>query len=357
MRWDLFCRVVDNHGDIGFGWRLAADLAARGEHVRFWVDDAGALAWMAPRGAAGVDVGRWDEAVFARPSADVVVETFGCGLPDAFAAASAARSRPPVWIDVEYLSAEAYVERSHGLASPQQLGPAAGLTRWFFYPGYTACTGGLLHESDPEARRTGRSRAGWFESAGLADLIGAAEGMRLVSLFCYRNPALPDLLDSLAEAPTLLLAATGHAAQQVQRVLGPALRRGALRAVLLPPLEQVGYDRLLHACDLNFVRGEDSWVRAQWAEVPFVWQIYPQADDAHVAKLDAFLDLFLRNAPASLASDLRRVFAAWNGLAGWAGLPTPGPWRAHCTAWSAGLRAQPDLATRLLRFATAKMLK
>ena len=33
MQWDLFCRVIDNFGDIGVCWRLAADLAGRGEAV------------------------------------------------------------------------------------------------------------------------------------------------------------------------------------------------------------------------------------------------------------------------------------------------------------------------------------
>jgi uncharacterized repeat protein (TIGR03837 family) len=42
--WDIFCRVVDNYGDIGVCWRLARQLAA--EHscqVRLWVDDIEAL--------------------------------------------------------------------------------------------------------------------------------------------------------------------------------------------------------------------------------------------------------------------------------------------------------------------------
>jgi len=59
MQWDLFCRVIDNFGDIGVCWRLAADLAGRGEAVRLWTDDAGALAWMAPQGAPGVQVCAW----------------------------------------------------------------------------------------------------------------------------------------------------------------------------------------------------------------------------------------------------------------------------------------------------------
>ncbi len=356
MRWDLFCRVVDNHGDVGFAWRLAGDLASRGERVRFWIDDASSLVWLAPRGVPGVDVGRWDEAAFARPVADVVVETFGCGLPDAVAATMAAQSRPPVWIDIEYLSAETYVERSHGLPSPQQLGSGAGLTRWFFYPGYGAGTGGLLRDPSPTAPTFPDRDPRWLTATGIGstDVDMAA---RRVSLFCYDAVRLEDLLDTLAVKPTLLLATAGLAARQVQRALGPGMGRGQLRAVMLPLLEQVAYDEMLRACDINFVRGEDSWVQAQHAGVPFVWQIYPQAEGAHVVKLQAYLDRFLQAAPPSVDAEVRRVFEAWNGLAPWAGLPATGPWSAHCAAWRDRLALQSDLTTQLLQFAAARMLK
>ena len=50
-RWDIFCQVIDNYGDIGVCWRLAAELAARGVQVQLRIDNASALAWMAPQGA------------------------------------------------------------------------------------------------------------------------------------------------------------------------------------------------------------------------------------------------------------------------------------------------------------------
>ena len=75
MRWDVFCRVIDNLGDVGVCWRLARDLAARGDTVRLWIDDASALAWMAPGGATGVEVGAFDA---AGDPGEVVVEAFGC---------------------------------------------------------------------------------------------------------------------------------------------------------------------------------------------------------------------------------------------------------------------------------------
>ena len=120
LHWDLFCRVIDNHGDLGVCWRLAADLAERGHSIRLWVDDASALAWMAPAGHTGVTVHHWPQPWHDDPAqtpGDVVVEAFGCELPDAFVARMARHSRAPVWLNLEYLSAEDYVERSHGLPS------------------------------------------------------------------------------------------------------------------------------------------------------------------------------------------------------------------------------------------------
>lgn len=343
MQWDLFCRVIDNHGDAGVCWRVAAELAARGEAVRLWMDDASMLRWMAPRGAPGVEVIAWTDPAPGLAPGDVVVEAFGCDPPEGFVARMAAAPTPPAWLNLEYLSAEGYVERSHGLPSPVTAGPGAGLVKRFFYPGFTQRTGGLLRERDLAARRTAFDRGAWLRQHGIAD-----PQARVVSLFCYEPPALAGLLRQLAAGPqrTHLLVTAGRARAAVE-ALG-ARDGGALRLHFLPLLTQREYDELLWACDLNFVRGEDSVVRGLLAGVPAVWQIYPQDDGAHVAKLKAFID-WLQPPP-----DLRDFFLAWNGVA-------PGPlppldiagWRA--TAASTLDRAQglPELAAGLLRFAGA----
>jgi uncharacterized repeat protein (TIGR03837 family) len=258
----------------------------------------------------------------------------------------AERAEPPAWINLEYLSAETYVERSHGLPSPVNVAPGRVLEKRFFFPGFTDRTGGLLREPGLLAARQAFDRAGWLREQGIA----TQPGERMVSLFCYDNPALPGLLDALGTAPTLLLAAPGAPAVQVGALLGATLRRGALRAHLLPWLTQPGYDRLLWSCDMNFVRGEDSFVRAQWAGRPFVWQIYPQQGGAHGAKLHAFLDRLLDD--AAIAAPLRTFWLGWNGLQPLpATLPSHEPWRALCESWRDKLLAQPDLTTRLLGFA------
>ena len=350
MQWDLFCRVVDNFGDIGVCWRLAADLASRGEQVRLWVDEASALRWMAPAGAVGVSVLPWPSGDGGAAPGDVVIEAFGAELPASFVQRMAQAPHACVWINLEYLSAQPFVERAHRLSSPQLNGPGAGLRKWFFYPGFTTCTGGLIREIELPLRQQEFDARAWLSVQGVS--VRARE--RIVSLFCYEQPALPALLDQLGRAdqrPTLLLATSGHAARQVSDHLGPSLRHGALRAVLLPALTQRDYDHLLWTSDLNFVRGEDSFVRAQWAGKPFVWQIYPQHDAAHIAKLDAFLARFLAGAEAVLATDVHRFWYAWNTPDDdLPVLPAAADWQRLCAAWRGGLLDQPDLTTQLIGF-------
>ena len=345
--WDVFCRVIDNHGDLGVAWRLCCDLADRGEQVRLWVDDAAALAWMAPQGHRGVEWVAWTDPAPDLAPGSVVVETFGCNPPPGFVQRMAAATPAPAWINLEYLSAEAYVERCHGLPSPVNVGPGRMLAKRFFYPGFSARTGGLLREPGLMPARRAFDRQAWLCASG----IDVQPGERLVSLFCYENPALAALLDLIDNAPTLLLVPPGAPTRQVSALLGPTLQRGALRARLLPYLTQPGYDRLLWACDLNFVRGEDSFVRAQWAGKPFVWQIYPQLDGSHAVKLHAFLDRMLAPADDALAAPLRGLFLGWNALAPLpTALPAAAPWRGLCAGWRDGLLAQVDLTRQLIEF-------
>jgi uncharacterized repeat protein (TIGR03837 family) len=344
MLWDVFCKVIDNHGDIGVCWRLACNLALRGQAVRLWIDDASALAWMAPGGHPGVQVGPWTADSVFPASGDVVVEAFGCDLPEGVVAQMAARAQPPRWINLEYLTAEAYAERAHRLPSPVLSGPGAGLVKHFFYPGFTPRTGGLLREPGLLERQSRFDRRAWLRGMGLDP-----EAARTVSLFCYEPGALPDLLQQLERGPepTQLLVTAGRATAAVRAQLAgkPDSHPGPMLSVAyLPLLTQHDYDHLLWSCDFNFVRGEDSLVRALWAGRPFAWQIYPQHDDAHHAKLHAFLAWL--DAPPSL----QRFHDGWSGIA--PGLPPLDfeGWRICVQDARERLLRQDDLATQLLRF-------
>ncbi len=90
-------------------------------------------------------------------------------------------------------------------------------------------------------------------------------------------------------------------------------QRGALTVRVLPFVEQARYDELLWACDINFVRGEDSFVRAQWAAKPLIWQIYPQHDGVHMQKLRAFMAIYCAGLTPAAAQALQPLWEAWNG--------------------------------------------
>jgi uncharacterized repeat protein (TIGR03837 family) len=342
LLWDVFCKVIDNHGDLGVCWRLSAQLAERGHRVRLWVDDPSALAWMAPGVLTGVNVRPWHgDPPAGLPPADVLIEAFGCDIPEAWVLAVAPRPGP--WINLEYLSAEPYVERMHGLPSPVLRGPLAGRTKHFFYPGFTATTGGLLRETDLSARQAQFDRSAWLQTHCPGWL-----GERVVSLFCYEPANLGAWLDQLrqpGQAPTRLLVAPGRPAAAVRQHLGMAVRHGPLHITWRPHCSQVGFDELLWASDLNVVRGEDSLVRALWAGKPLIWHIYPQDDGAHHAKLRAFLDWL--GAPA----DMRAQHTFWNADAP-APVPAQAPdtWAAAVAAARQRLLAQNDLLSQLQGF-------
>lgn len=322
-RWDIFCAVVDNYGDIGVTWRLARQLVAEhGQQVRLWVDEPAALAhlWpaanphLAQQALAGVDVWRWDAQVEHAEPADVVIEAFACELPAAYIARMAAQPRPPLWLNLEYLSAEGWVEGCHGLPSPQ-----AGLKKHFFFPGFTAKTGGLLREQGLMAAQAGFDRRAFLQTLNVP--LAHLEQALLVSLFAYADAPLASLFAAWQadSAPVIALLPAGRlvplAAQALgvkQLAVGDVLTRGALTLVVLPFLPQDDYDQLLWSCDLNFVRGEDSFVRAQWAAAPMLWHIYRQADDAHLDKLNAFLDRYVSGLAAKQAALVRQVQLAWN---------------------------------------------
>ena len=370
-RWHVFCKVVDNFGDVGVCWRLARELAhEHGVDVTLVVDDLDGLARMAPgveRAAlqqrhAGVTIARWTDPLSRASPTDVVVEAFGCGLPDAYVEAMAAQPRSPAWFVLEYLSAEPWIDGAHGLPSPH---PRLPLVRRFWFPGFTKATGGLLRERGLFALRDAFQRDQAAQSAFWRSL-GAprVDGELRASLFCYPHAGLPALFDAWADGdvPVGCVVPEGVASGALDAWTGGAVphpgspvTRGRLTLHAIPFLPQDAYDRLLWACDVNVVRGEDSFVRAQWAARPFVWHVYPQSERTHHRKLDAFLDRYAADLDAPAATAARRLFAAWNDVPGTVPLDAAWlEWAAcrpqlgeHGRAWSERLAELPELASAL----------
>jgi len=373
--WDIFCTVVDNFGDVGVTFRLARQLVAEhGMDVRLWVDDLSAFARLCPGADAtaeqqwhdGVNVCFWAKDWQAAEPADVVIEAFACHLPAAYIEVMKARNPRPLWLNLEYLSAEEWVTGCHGLPSLQ----SSGIQKFFFFPGFRTTTGGLLREAGLIERRHAFELNPAAQQAFLADLeiypqAGDSQGhVRLISLFAYEHAGLGSWLECLAgdSRPTHLLVPVGRVIGDVQRWLGvEGLDAGAvhvrdnLTVQVLPFVRQEDYDRLLWCCDFNVVRGEDSFVRAQWAGKPLIWHIYEQDDDAHWAKLDAFLELYLTGLSAEAGAALTEVWRNWNAgqdmAQSWKTLETyRGELAAHAERWCLEQALQDDLTTALVHF-------
>jgi uncharacterized repeat protein (TIGR03837 family) len=371
----IFCKVVDNYGDIGICWRLARQLQA--EHdmaVTLWVDDLASFRRICPavevslavQSVDKVTVRHWrgqDEHYAPDEVADIVIEFFACDIPPLYIEAMAQRTPRPVWLNLEGLTAEEWVEGCHRLPS---MHPRLKLTKHFFFPGFTSRTGGLLREAGLEDARLAfieqRQQHDFLRGLGLPD---AEIDAFLVSLFCYPHAPVAGMFAAWqgGDEKITCLVPEGVAAQAVEDFLGAPARagtvatRGALTVRVLPFVPQPDYDRLLWACDLNFVRGEDSWVRAQWAGKPFVWHIYPQDENLHHKKLRAFLDNY-----APEIDSVGRFMLHWNGAHAQAP-DWPALWmalradqariEARSATWHDQMLGNGDLATNLLAFAAS----
>ncbi|MDB5791233.1 MAG: elongation factor maturation arginine rhamnosyltransferase EarP [Massilia sp.] len=371
----IFCKVVDNYGDIGICWRLARQLQREhGVAVTLWVDDLASFRRICPevdvqaseQTVQGVLVRHWrgQEDSFAPGDvADIVIEFFACDIPPAYIEAMARCAPRPAWLNLEGLTAEEWVEGCHRLPS---MHPRLKLTKHFFFPGFTAQTGGLLREGELERERrdfASDPNAARAFLRGLGLLEPEIDGLK-VSLFCYPHAPVAALFDAwrTGAEPMTCLVPEGVAPEAVEAFLGSPGRagavatQGALTLRVLPFVPQPDYDRLLWACDLNFVRGEDSWVRAQWAGKPFVWHIYPQDDNLHHKKLRAFLG---RYSSSRAGIDSLSAFSLhWNGAAGegdwralWSALRQDGARiEARSAEWQADMLKNGDLASNLLGF-------
>jgi uncharacterized repeat protein (TIGR03837 family) len=369
-RWDIFCTVVDNFGDIGVTWRLARQLVA--EHsmaVRLWVDDLRAFERLCPdidinaaqQWQQGVEVRQWSADWQPTEAADVVIAAFACQLPSAYMEAMAAREKPPLWMNLDYLSAEDWVVGCHGLPSVKY----KSVQKFFFFPGFRKGTGGLLRESGLLERRRQFQQSPQAQQEFLQGLgIDRAPNAQLISLFAYENTGLASWLDAMADdsTPTHLLVPEGRILGDVERWLkvdgltaGAVHVRGALTVQVLPFVRQDQYDLLLWSCDFNAVRGEDSFVRAQWAGRPLLWHIYRQDEDIHLDKLDAFLALYTQGLSGPAREAISGLWRAWN-----AGETMTDHWKStrkhwpelekHAETWCLEQALQADLAAALVQF-------
>ncbi|HSH54696.1 MAG TPA: elongation factor P maturation arginine rhamnosyltransferase EarP [Methylotenera sp.] len=380
-RWDIFCKIVDNYGDIGICWRLSQQLANEHQlNIRLLIDDLEIASHIITNLDAtkqqqtinGIEICTWDES--SNECADVVIETFGCNLPEPYI--QQMQAYKTLWINLEYLSAESWVSDFH--AKPSQH-PTLSLTKHYFFPGFADATGGLIREKDLIKQRDAflNSKAlqtkFWQKIEGPSKTDFAPDSIK-ISVFCYPQAQIESLLRTLQNSKKRInlylpfnsvLTTFNTLLTDVKLNIGDIIQKNNLTVHILPFLSQDEYDRLLWACDLNFVRGEDSWIRAIWAGKPFVWQPYLQAEDTHIIKLNAFLDIYTNEASAEVKNLLYKSCLAWSGQAEkqspiqdnipksevWQHLITQLPaLHAYAEQRADAFISQPDLATKLVIF-------
>ncbi|MDA8416164.1 MAG: elongation factor P maturation arginine rhamnosyltransferase EarP [Betaproteobacteria bacterium] len=363
--WWIFCRVIDNFGDAGVSWRLSCQLSRHlGHPVDLVIDDWQTLARLEPAlgdeplenraiTTRGVRVWSWrrlEEQPEKLETSDpqVLVSGFSCELPEAVRFGLQQWKVAPLWILFEYLSAEAWVDDCHARPSPISSYPGQ---RYFYFPGFTRYSGGLLREpgllDDRDDWQQNHSRPGWV-----------AQAQRWLTLWAYPEAPWLALHEAICQDPELWGWCLFEGAALTNCILEHGLASIPVRVI--PFQTQGNYDVCLWDADLNLVRGEDSFVRAQWAGKPLLWHIYPQEDGSHWNKLNAFLDIYLDGVEHSLAMAIRALFLAWNGKGAivhcWQQVREQwGLWELHARYWSRTLAMQPDLVTRLVEFVENKL--
>jgi uncharacterized repeat protein (TIGR03837 family) len=387
--WAIFCSIVDNYGDIGVCWRLAKGIASAHDQlqklqfqtsVTLYIDDLvsaqkiiPALSAYSPNHPLVIDQVNivHIQDIAHTDVADVVIEAFACGLPQAYL--QVMETHQSCWIVLEYLSAEDWVKDFHEKPSAH---PTLAIEKYYFFPGFTSDTGGLIRE--PSALKSQDT----FNAQNFLSQLVHCEGLALnanaiyISLFCYHQANIHALFTSLANQPKEInlflpyndnLSALTDFFTEDSYQIGEVIQKGNLRIYVLPFISQLDYDHLLQACDLNFVRGEDSWVRALWASKPCIWQPYIQAEDAHIAKLNAFLQTHypLHGNDDAIPALIHEAHLTWsnaqqatsaNGDIWHTLLDQLEAIKQYQMIQTQQLAKQPDLVTQLMRF-TQKKLK
>jgi len=309
----------------------------------------------------GVEIFDWDKAndlIQAGGPPDVILETFSCELPQPYVE-KIREGNIPLIINVEYLSAEPWTVEAHGL--PSIPSNPNDLPRYFYYPGFSSDSGGLLQgkssNTNEDSTYVPRSLEQIFRE------LRPKEEVPKVLIFTYGGQKLERLLDQIKESqtPVDLLICDEPNIKTVENWLGESIsepkQRGPIQYISMPFVPQDDFDWLLNECDLNIVRGEDSFVRAQWAGKPFIWDIYPQDVDAHLIKLDAFLDVYLKDATLNTKKAILEAMY-WQDFSNW--WPHLRKMSLHAILWRSEMiksQTNGDLAIRLRDFIQEKLKK
>jgi uncharacterized repeat protein (TIGR03837 family) len=312
---DIFCEVIDNFGDAGVVYRFAREfkLAHPRCRVRVFIDIIATLQSIVPAIDLHKQVQEYNDIIYIQSQTlspalvetlgtpDVLIEAFGCTIPDCVISAAARHTR--LHINLEYLSAESWVDSYH---LKESLMGYPVMKKYFYMPGFTPTTGGILVDTHSEHFRNnlGKNRYDYITEVlkQFKIYVPAPEQCMFGSLFTYtRNfDALLHECSSIEKDVYILVFGEKSKAGmqqsslfiQSEKLSANAFRYNRVHILFMPFLPQQLYDELLCTMDFNIVRGEDSLVRAIQARKPFIWNAYLQEKKYQHVKVAALLALF-----------------------------------------------------------------
>lgn len=307
---DIFCEIIDNYGDIGVVYRTAKELQKifPESKIRVFLNRLdefkkinSQVIDLPSQNIDGIEYITFD---YLRDNANklltaqVIIEAFGCQIPEEYI--EIAYDNSELLINLEYLSAEDWIEDFHLQSSPLGRGK---LKKVFFMPGFTEKSGGVIADSNylERIQRVLENKE-FYEKKYLSD-IEDRENKIVGTLFSYEKNFTPLLEDLKKLDKDVVILAMGEKTQDSLRKIlknfsiedfRNSLKYGKIEIRFLNFLNQEEYEELINIVDFNFVRGEDSFIRAVLTGKPYMWHIYCQEEYAHMDKIEGFLDKYRR---------------------------------------------------------------
>lgn len=307
---DIFCEIIDNYGDIGVVYRTAKELQKifPKSKIRVFLNRLdefkkinSQVLDLPSQNIDGIEYITFD---YLRDNANelltaqVIIEAFGCQIPEEYM--EIAYDNSGLLINLEYLSAEDWIEDFHLQSSPLGRGK---LKKVFFMPGFTEKSGGVIADSNylERIQRVLENKE-FYEKKYLSD-IEDRENKIVGTLFSYEKNFTPLLEDLKKLDKDVVILAMGEKTQDSLRKIlknfsiedfRNSLKYGKIEIRFLNFLNQEEYEELINIVDFNFVRGEDSFIRAVLTGKPYMWHIYCQEEYAHMDKIEGFLDKYRR---------------------------------------------------------------
>lgn len=316
---DLFCSVIDNYGDIGVCYRLAKELARNKVEISLYVDDLPTFKKICPQilptqniqylNDDNILVKKWVTDDYSYEPSNVVIEAFACNISPSF---TDKFTNSTIWINLEYLSAEKWVESCHKLPSLQN----NGVKKFFFFPGFTPNTGGINFENNFCKISSKLAKDFVINKFELSPDI---KDFFMCLIFTYENENLFPLIENIIKYKKKVIFLIPDSRSAVYLKTSPLLQKFKLIYSniifhFFPMISQDEFNYIIKASDFNIVRGEDSICQAIMSGKPFIWHIYKQKENAHIDKIKAFLEEYCLDLSSPIANVFKNAFITFNTI-------------------------------------------